>query len=270
MTKLLVRSCIIVGWLGMQLPFSIAYIFGSALLLTPIAAVESSYFPELVYLAGTAEDKQDLETGFNLCSLNIESLMDDQMFAELIEQLLWIDADIVCLQGVETDEIATIFYSALQYRYAHFYLDSQQRMVASRYPIEHRGFVLFALDTTGGAERLFDFFHSPRFISQVANEQYFIDAYPLSIHGIYPGILASIIAKESSNFSSLSRATSLLCKAGEMSQEAKEHRDKAIERTIDALIHAGQAAAVFELMPPAAIFEVYKRPTSCHRCRKRI
>jgi len=89
--------------------------------------------------------------GLNLAELPIELPRDWQSLEALCREILWIDADVVYLQGVDTQDAAYTLYEALHEHYAHFCAEMQQScgvFVASKHSIENHQFT--ALTTEEG------------------------------------------------------------------------------------------------------------------------
>lgn len=174
----------------MKLPSPIACVFGSALLVCRMVTAADLNTPSLAYLEGTAQERQDGNSGFNLLTLNIESLSDEEAFDLLVEQLLWVNADVLCLQGVAIADVGAALFERLRDQYAHFYVETEAPyglFVASRCAVEDARFAPFGTD-----EELFDFFQSAYSFEDKVGECYSIEITSPSGWLGYPSVLASI------------------------------------------------------------------------------
>lgn len=101
------------------------------------------------YLEGSAKEGVVEKSQFTLFSVTVK--VDQNISGEILES----DADIVCLQGIESHHEGYVYYRALKDLYPHFYVETCDRgisLIASKYPIENPLFIPF-----GDGCGLFDF-----------------------------------------------------------------------------------------------------------------
>lgn len=122
------------------------------LAIAPDASYDLDEHPEPLFTEATEEFAHMQTSELNLFGLNLSKFPQDwQSLEALCQEILWIDADVVYLQGVDNQDAVYTLYEALHEHYAHFCAEMEQPhgiFVASKHSIENPQFT--ALTTEEG------------------------------------------------------------------------------------------------------------------------